>query len=102
MNIDILIEVYEDAPHGHGDVCCIDDFIDVSEEAFLKIKEYHNSGVDDLECMNIPELKSIINEIKEEHIDFARDRFFESGGEEDDFSEPDITITVADVFFEDE
>ncbi len=102
MNIDILIEVYEDAPHGHGDVCSIDDSIDVSEEAFLKIKEYHDSGVDDLDCMNIPELESIIKEIKEEHIDYARDRFSMSGGEEDDFSEPDITITVAEWFFEEE
>ena len=102
MNIDIFIEVYEDVPHGHGDVCSIDDFIDVSEETFFKIKEYYDNGVDDLDCMNIPELKSIINEIKEEHIDFARNRFSLSGGEEDDFSEPDITITVADGFFEDE
>ena len=52
--------------------------------------------------MNIPELESIISEIKKEHIDFARDRFSVSGGEEDDFSEPDITITVADGFFEEE
>ena len=102
MNVDILIEVYEYAPHGHGDVCSIDGFIDVSEEAFLKIKEYHDSGEDDLDCMNIPELKSIINEIKKEHIDFARDRFALGGNEEDDFEEPDITITVADGFFEEE
>lgn len=100
MYIDILIEVYEYAPHGHGDVCTIDDFINVSDESFLKIKEYHDNGVDDLDCMNIPELESIIKEIKEEHIAFARDRFYGSGGEEEDFSEPDITIKVADGFFD--
>lgn len=34
MNIDILIEVYEYAPYGHGDVCSIDDFIDAKLSIF--------------------------------------------------------------------
>lgn len=102
MNVDIIIEVYEYAPHGHGDICYIDDYMDVSDDTFALIKEYHDKGIDDFDSMEIPELDSIISTIKEQHIDFAYDRFSISGGDKEDFSEPDIKIKVAEWFFDEE